>query len=126
MSWRPLQIVAVALALITASSVCLGQCAAHSCHDISDERNTAPVPPCHKEQPTKPTAPSEQCNATFVFTENRTKIFPNLELQPVGTAVTDLAHSAYRVLPEPNQSALYTKDAPPSAPELVFSTVLRL
>lgn len=130
MSWRPLQIVAVTLALITAGTVCLGQCAAKPCHNLasaSQERSTASIPPCHKSQPTKPATSSEQCNLALMFIGSRTTVAGDLEPQLVATATTDFAPGVVWILPsEANGCPLYRENSPLSSPEIVFSTVLRL
>jgi hypothetical protein len=62
----------------------------------------------------------------FVFTESRTPDVSKLDLQPAGIAIAELALTAYSVVPDRTEHALYTENSPPQSPELVFSTVLRL
>ncbi len=128
MSCRPLQIVAVVVALITASSVCLGKCAADPYRDArsSAEQHAASIPPCHKQQPTEPTTQHEQCHGAFVFIGIRAYEVLKADLQPGGIALAVIDFSDFSVLPERKEYAVHRENPTPLQPELVFSTVLRL
>lgn len=79
MTWPGIQIIVLAVALVTANSQCSAQCAIKPCHAIGTADES--VAPCHRHKSPKPTHTQESCKYIALVSDYRALSLVSVDLQ---------------------------------------------